>query len=295
MVSELQALAHTDVSSHSSRPVTPLHTLHSLHPLSYPLILIKRSISPFSHCTSTPPRANHFPFHATPTPSPSLCSSLLHSQVHSTFQHSTPSLFTYFTLPVHPRLAHHYSMHPPSTGCSLHSAHHPLHCSAQAFPPSRSLLHSQSSSLPILLFLHLYILCIPSAHPLGSSHLSFHPSFRPTCACSIPHCYTHSFHPHHSYPPNRLHDLSSTIQHAFPHIVACYHHSPLLHSPCMLPPLSLGLSMHTSLHRRPLRAPFFSHAALSVICLNIHATFPFKPKKKPSFFQIKYNNIIITY
>ena len=150
-------------------------------------------------------------------------------------------------------------------------------------------------SLPILLFLHLYILCIPSAHPLGSSHLSFHPSFRPTCACSIPHCYTHSFHPHHSYPPNLLHDLSSTIQHAFPHIVACYHHSPLLHSPCMLPPLSLGLSMHTSLHRRPLRGPFFSHATLSVICLNIHATFPFKPKKNPSFFQIKYNNIIIIY
>ena len=64
----------------------------------------------------------------------------------------------------------------PSTCYSLLSACHPLHYSTQALPPSRSLLCSQSSSLPIILFLHLSNLRIPSDHPTSPS---IHPSSQP--------------------------------------------------------------------------------------------------------------------
>ena len=108
-----------------------------------------------------------FSLHATPTPSPSLRSSVLHSQVHSTFQQSIPSpshtprsLFTCFTLPIHPQPAHHESMHQ-----SLHTLLAPL-CL-----PSTTLL---CSSLPSLLIASFPILipchssCPPPLQPMHS-------------------------------------------------------------------------------------------------------------------------------
>ena len=245
MVSELQALAHTDASSHSSPPVTPLHTLHSLHPLSYPLILIKRSISRFSHCTSTPPRANLFPFHATPTPSPSLCSSLLHSQVHSTFQHSTPSLFTYFTLPVHPRPAHHYSMHPP-----LHRMLAPL-C-----PPSTTLL---CSSLPTFWLIAPLPVLVPSHSsfppPLHLVHsLDSSPRIIPPLLPSILPPNLRLLHPpllHSLLPPTSLLSSQPPTRSFLHHPTRISPHSRLL------PPLPIvALPLHAS---PALSRPLYAH------------------------------------
>ena len=148
-----------------------------------------------------------FSLHAAPTPSPSLCSSLLCSQVHSTFQQSIPSpshtprsLFTCFTLPIHPQPAHHESMHP-----SLHTLLAPL-CL-----PSTTLLCSSLRSLIIASFPIL---------------LPFHSSCPP--------------------PLQPMHSLSSFAQiipPLLPSILSpnlCLIHPPLLHS--LLPPTSLLLS-----------------------------------------------------
>ena len=123
-----------------------------------------------------------FSLHAAPTPSPSLCSSLLHSQVQSTFQQSIPSpshthrsLFTCFTLPIHPQPTHHESMHP-----SLHTLLAPL------FLPSTTLLCSSLpsfliASFPILLPFHSS--CPPPLQP--THYLSSLPSIIPPLLPSI--------------------------------------------------------------------------------------------------------------
>ena len=175
MVLKLQALAHIDsqfIPSHFLPPHSP-STLH---------------LSILSQCTFTSSQAHHFPFMLLPHPHqacvPPCCVPKFIPPSNNPF-HPHPTLTDLSSLASHYPYTHNLRtmkvcIH-PSTRCSLHSAYHPLHRSAKAFPP-HSLLHSQSSSLSILLVLHLSNLRITSAHYLGSSHLSFHPSFLPTCA-----------------------------------------------------------------------------------------------------------------